>query len=99
VLLREVAEHREGVGAGLGVRVADDDERRRGLGDPPVGVGGEPGGAVVLQDVHARQVQCGQVRDDDELVRLRHERGQTGAELRNRLMEDDDRRDAHSSSR
>jgi hypothetical protein len=94
-----VPEHGEGVRAGLRVRVADDDERGRRLGDPSVGVRCIPGGAVVLQDAHARQVEGGQVGDEDELVGLGHQRGKASLELRHGLVEDDHSGDAHSSSR
>jgi hypothetical protein len=99
MLFGEVAENGKGIGACRGVGVTHDDERRRGFGDPAVGVGRIPRGAVVLEDAHPREIQCGQIRDEDELVRLRHERGEARLELRYRLVEHHNGSDGHKSSR
>ena len=101
VELRERLEHREGARIGLGVRVADDDELAARLRDPAIRVRGEARGFVVSDQPRAlrhRQLQP-EVRDDHELVDLRLQRREAALQLRDRLVDDDDSRDAHSRLR
>ena len=95
----EFAEDSDCVRRRLGVRVADDDERRGRLRDAAVCVCGVARRTLVLDQLCTLCGRPGQVRDDDQLVYLRPQRGEAAFELRARLVYDDDAGDAHRSSR
>ena len=96
--LCEFAEDSDCVRRRLGVRVADDDERRGRLRDAAVCIRGVAAAARSRSACTLRG-RPGEVRDDDQLVHLRPQRGEAAFKLGAWLVYDDDAGDAHRSSR
>ena len=97
VRLRECEQRRDRAGFREGVRISEDDELARRLGEAAVRVRGEAERPLVLQ--HARSLRhvvdaARDVADDDELVDLRGERRQRDAQLVCVTVRDNHCRDA-----
>ena len=79
-----------------GVRVGGDDELRVGPRNATVHVRAEAEGPIVGDRRDSRRHRPRHVRDHDELIDLRLERGQRQRELGRVAVGDDDRGDSHA---